>query len=161
MALAAMLACSVVAAQNLDSVLGRYVRVEHRSNQPATIELAEMQVFSGGVNVASMGEASGSGTWGASGVDFGAELAIDEVENGNVYYNHSTALTSQPPVVNAYWELAFPKPAKIDKLTLYIPSRRSVRCPQRRCLDLGPQFGPQSHLGTASTVSAARSGLSR
>jgi hypothetical protein len=119
---AVLLACSLAAAQNPASVLGSYVRIEHRGEKPGAIELAEVQVINNGTNIASMGEASQSGTW----ENFGAELAIDGVEKGDVYYNHSTALTAQPPIVGDFWELAFPKPARIDKLVIY--TRPEANC---------------------------------
>jgi hypothetical protein len=33
--------------------LGKYVRIEHRGEKPGAIEIAEVQVFSDGVNIAS------------------------------------------------------------------------------------------------------------
>ena len=100
--------------------LGTFVRIEHRGDVPAAIEIAELQVMSGGVNIASLGEASQSGVWGGGGYPvFGPSLAVDGVEKGNVYHNHSVALTSQPPTPHPFWELAFPKPAAIEKLVLY------------------------------------------
>jgi hypothetical protein len=94
-------------------VLGRFVRIEHRGTRPGAIEIAEVEVYSDRVNIASMGEASeGPGTWSP------AELAIDGVENGDLYYKRSTAIT--PQAVGAFWELAFPKPAKIDRLVVYV-----------------------------------------
>ena len=108
--------------QSAAPVLGRYVRVEHRGERPGAIELAEVQVISDGVNIASMGEASeGPGTC------YPAELAIDGVEKGNLYYNLSTAIT--PSAVGTYWELAFPKSAKIDKLVIYV--RPEATCASR------------------------------
>lgn len=101
------------------TVLGSYVRIEHRGERLGAIELAEVEVFSDGVNIASMGEASQSGAWGSGEATFGAELAIDGVDSGNVYNNRSVALTSQPPILNPYWELAFPQPAKIERLVLH------------------------------------------
>ena len=99
--------------------LGTFVRIEHRGDVPAVIEIAELQVMSGGVNIASLGEASQSGAWGTGGHEFGPYLAVDGVENGNVYYNNSVALTSQPPIPHPFWELAFPQPVAIEKLVLY------------------------------------------
>jgi hypothetical protein len=109
-------------APSASPALGKYVRIEHRGEKPGAIEIAEVQVFSDGVNIASMGEARQTPGYNI------AELAIDGVENGNLYYNLSTAIT--PNAVGAFWELAFPQSAKIDRLVIYVrpedvPSQRN------------------------------------
>lgn len=58
------------------AALGTFVRIEHRSSDPAALEIAEVQVYSGDVNIASMGEARQSGAWGWGEGKFDAELAL-------------------------------------------------------------------------------------
>ncbi|HXX93001.1 MAG TPA: DUF1553 domain-containing protein, partial [Planctomycetota bacterium] len=89
----------------------RFVRIELPGKQ-RYLHLAEVQVISGGVNVASKGKASQSST------DFGGEAkrAIDGNTNGD-YNANSVSHTKQED--NPWWEVDLGKAVPIEKVVLW------------------------------------------
>lgn len=78
--------------------MGRYVRIELPGNL-RTLTLAEVEIFSGGINVARKGKATQHST-AAGGA---ASRAIDGNTNGN--YNDGSATHTQEGVANPWWEV--------------------------------------------------------
>jgi len=93
------------------NITARYMRVE-LPGESRILSLAEIEVFSGGTNIALAGEASQSST------DFAGEakLAIDGKTDGK-YDSKSTTHTQVSN--NPWWELDLKAAKAIDKLTLW------------------------------------------
>jgi putative heme-binding domain-containing protein len=91
---------------------GRYVRIE-LPGKLRTLTLAEVEVFSGGVNVARKGKATQHSV--AHGGD--ASRAIDGNTNGN--YNEGSATHSQEGVTNPWWEVDLGRDYPIESVVIY------------------------------------------
>jgi mono/diheme cytochrome c family protein len=91
--------------------VGRFVRVEI-PGEDKILSLAEVQVFSGGANVARSGKASQSST----AFDGPAHLAIDGNTDGN-YAIKSTTHTERG--ANPWWEVELAKAVPIDQVVLW------------------------------------------
>ena len=89
----------------------RFVRITNRGNQQI-LSLAEVQVFSGGENVASQGTATQHSTE----YDGPPELAIDGNTDGT-FTNHSVTHTAT--VDNPWWELDLGSSFKIERVSLW------------------------------------------
>lgn len=95
-----------------NAVRGRFVRVE-LSGKQRILSLAEVQVFSGGQNIAATGKASQSGT--ASGGD--AQRAIDGNTDGD--YFKSNSVTHTAPAENPWWELDLGSDRDLEQVVLW------------------------------------------
>jgi hypothetical protein len=95
-----------------DRLSGRYLRVELPGNDKI-LSLAEVQVFSGGENLATRGEARQSST------DFEgpAKLAVDGNTDGRFGEARSTTHTAIS--VNPWWEVDLKAEAPIDQVVLW------------------------------------------
>ena len=93
-------------------VTGRYVRVE-LPGQEKILSLAEVQVFSGGSNVATSGQASQSST--AS--DGPAKLAIDGKTNGDFAKAKSTTHTESS--IDPWWEVDLKSAHPVERLMVW------------------------------------------
>jgi Concanavalin A-like lectin/glucanases superfamily/Secretion system C-terminal sorting domain len=90
---------------------GRYVRVQMSNTEP--LYLAEVQVFSGGTNIA-LGKTTAQSTTAAS-----SSKAVDGNTDGN-YANGSVASTAQGRVeVEAWWSLDLGSVIQIDSIVLW------------------------------------------
>lgn len=92
--------------------VARFLRVE--SPGPARLlSLAEVQVFSGGANVASRGQATQSST----DYDAPARLAIDGITNGDFFAAHSVTHTRTED--NPWWEVDLGSELPIDAVAVW------------------------------------------
>jgi hypothetical protein len=99
-----------------EAVYGRTVRIEHRSDNPGIgIELAEVEVFSNGQNIAARGNVRQSSTWGDQG-GAPAELAIDG-NKGDWGSARSVSMTNQK--ARQWWELEFNQNVPIETIAVY------------------------------------------
>ncbi len=103
---------ALAAGQEDKAVMGRFVRVEV-PGEDKIVSLAEVQVFSGGDNVARAGKAEQSST------DFEgpAALAIDGNTDGDYYKAKSTTHTRRG--VNPWWEVTLSQSQPIDRIVLW------------------------------------------
>lgn len=92
--------------------LARFVRIE-LSGKDRYLSLAEVQVFSGGSNVAVKARAQQSSS------DFGgsAELAVDDNTDGNFYGAKSTTHTRQE--ANPWWEVDLGREYPVEKVQVW------------------------------------------
>jgi hypothetical protein len=93
-------------------VQGRYVRVELPGTEKM-LSLAEVQVYSGGVNVARTGKAQQSST----AFDGVAARAIDGNTDGDYYGANSTTHTNVE--ANPWWEVRLAEAKPIEQITLW------------------------------------------
>jgi len=93
-------------------VTGRYVRVEIPGREKI-LSLAEVEVFSGGVNVATSGEAKQSST----GFGGPAKLAIDGNTNGN--YEGAKSTTHTEISTDPWWELDLKMDKAVERLVIW------------------------------------------
>ena len=100
------------AAGGAGPVRGRYVRVEVPGKEKI-LSLAEVQVFSGGANVAPKGKASQSST----AYDGPAELAIDGNTDGDYRKAKSTSHTAESE--NPWWEVDLGSVQAVDRVALW------------------------------------------
>jgi len=91
----------------------RYVRIELPGNR-RILTLAEVEVFSGGKNIAASGKASQSSTYGGA----EASRAIDGNKNPE-YGSGGQTHTSNDGEKNAWWELDLGQPATIEKIAIW------------------------------------------
>jgi hypothetical protein len=98
--------------QNEQGVTGRFVRVE-LPGEGKMLSLAEVQVFSNGVNVARKGKADQSST------DFDGPpaLAIDGNTDGDYFKAKSTTHTTIES--NPWWEVKLPANTKIEQVVIW------------------------------------------
>ncbi len=94
------------------AVLGRYVRIELPGKQ-RTLTLAEVEVFSDGVNVARAGKASQSST-GHGGV---ASRGIDGNTSGN--FNDNSQTHTQEGVEDPWWQVDLGRDVPIEKIVVW------------------------------------------
>ena len=94
------------------SVTGRFVRVE-LPGKDKTLSLAEVQVFSGGENIALQGEASQSSTTPGG----AARLAIDGTTDGDYEKAHSTTHTDRSE--DPWWELDLKSSRPLDRIRIW------------------------------------------
>jgi hypothetical protein len=100
------------AGQQGKPVVGRFVRVE-LPGDGKILSLAEVQVYSGGENVARAGKAQ------QSSIDYDgpAPLAIDGNTDGDYYAARSTTHTRQES--NPWWEVKLAGPRPIERVTVW------------------------------------------
>ncbi len=103
---------AAVAPTDRSPILGRYVRIE-LPGQEKILSLAEVQVFSGGSNVATSGQASQSSTASAG----PAKLAIDGKTNGDYAKAKSTTHTENSS--DPWWEVDLKFAQPIDRLAVW------------------------------------------
>ncbi len=104
---------TAVPAEQRDRPLqGRYVRVE-LPGEGKLLSLAEVQVFSGGENVARGGEAKQSST----DYDGHARLAIDGNTDGDYFKAKSTTHTAAE--ANPWWEVKLAKAVPVDQVVVW------------------------------------------
>jgi hypothetical protein len=103
---------AVTAGEEGRPVAGRFVRVE-LPGDGKILSLAEVQVFSGGANVARAGKARQSST------DFGGEAAraIDGNTDGDYYRSNSVTHTLTES--NPWWEVKLAEARPIDQVVLW------------------------------------------
>ena len=96
---------------NAEAPTARYVRVENPGPE-RIISLAEVEVLSGGVNIAPQGEAH------QSSVTFGgpAELAIDGDKNGN---HDAGSVSHAGPETDPWWELDLGEERPVDSISIW------------------------------------------
>jgi putative heme-binding domain-containing protein len=111
-ALLAGLPPGLKAAEGGKAVTGRYVRIELPGKQ-RTLTLAEVQVFSDGANVATMGRASQSST--AHGG--AARRATDGNTDGN--YNAGTSTHTQEGTDDPWWQVDLGRELPIEKIVVW------------------------------------------
>ncbi len=92
-------------------IVGRYVRIEIPGTQKI-LSLAEVQVFSGGQNVAPSGKASQSSMYG----DAIAQRAIDNNTDGN-YDKQSVTHTADGD--NPWWEVDLGRTVELDRIVVW------------------------------------------
>jgi hypothetical protein len=100
------------AAQEGKSVAGRFVRIE-LPGPDKILSLAEVQVFSNGVNIARQGKASQSSV----AFDGVAARAIDGNTNGDYFGANST--THNQVEANPWWEVQLPATQPIDQISIW------------------------------------------
>ncbi len=92
--------------------VGRFIRVEI-PGEGRMLSLAEVQVFSGGDNVARKGEASQSST----DYDGAAKLAIDGNTDGEFF--RSKSVTHTKTEANPWWEVKLAKAVPVDQIVVW------------------------------------------
>ena len=111
-ALRIMVAVGMVAGVSHGQVAGRYVRVDI-PRESATLSLAEVEIFSGGENVARKGKASQCST------DYGGDAAraIDGNRDGD--YNKGSISHTDMYILNPWWEVDLGETKTIEKVVLW------------------------------------------
>ena len=103
---------AIVAPPGGSKPLGRYVRVELPGKEKV-LSLAEVQVFRGGENIATKGEARQSST----DFDGPARLAIDGNTNGDYVAAKSTTHTANSD--DLWWEVDLKESGPVDRLVIW------------------------------------------
>lgn len=94
------------------SPVGRVIRIDLPGNDKM-LSLAEVQVFSGGENIARTGTATQSST----AYDGPAELAIDGITNGD--YTAGKSVTHTATTKNPWWQVDLGRDAPIDRIVIW------------------------------------------
>ena len=108
------------AAARPSDVRGRYLRISLPTSQVGFITLSEVEVYSGGQNIARRGIASQSSDYS---VGSRAAMAIDGNANGT--FSSCSCTTEQK---DAWWEVDFGNEAPIDHIAVF---NRNDCCPER------------------------------
>lgn len=103
---------ATVMPKNSASPSGRFIRIELPGKQ-RMLSLAEVEIFSDGMNVASLGQATQSST----GFDGPAQLAIDGNTDGR--YSEAKSTTHTAISDDPWWEVDLQKLQPIDRIVIW------------------------------------------
>lgn len=95
-------------------VTGRFVRIELLKND--VLNLAEVEIFSDGKNVARKGKATQSSTYGGTSMNPTADKAIDGDTNGNFLEGSTTHTNGEN---NPWWEVDLLKDKELTKVVIW------------------------------------------
>ena len=90
----------------------RFLRIE-LPGKDKTLQLAEVQVFSGGVNIAPQGRATQSSTYDVA--------AASRANDGNAApeYHHNSVAHTAPNTENPWWEVDLKSPQSIERIVVW------------------------------------------